>query len=303
MMSPLRSITVFMLFAVMFATCAARAQDVPDLESRLGALAPENPLAYFELAEEVAYESDTPEGLDLARRLFALAFELDRRAHDRADAGPLGASVCLALADLSTSSSERRWLHALAGTMERRDEPVDWSVLAPRGPTREASFQVSEAMGLYRAGEYRRARNILDNPEATETLHRYRALIQNEIVGITHRTQVETACRECRNRRIVRSQHDSAGAQRLCYTCGGNPGPQLTDEQIVEHLRFESILLSGVQRSWAAQIVVDRGAPLRDLDPDELAPLMNADPDRPYWRQGAWVAQPDSMREQSPHDN
>ena len=45
---------------------------VPDLEARLLALRPSDPLAYFELAEEVSYEMPFDQGQRLARRLFVL---------------------------------------------------------------------------------------------------------------------------------------------------------------------------------------------------------------------------------------
>jgi hypothetical protein len=76
----------------------------------------------------------------------------------------------------------------------------------------------------------------------------------------------------------------------LCDTCRGNPGPTITEEEMANHLRIEAVLLEGEQRSWAAQLVADAGAPLRDLDPAELAATYGVDPARPVWRGGEWVA-------------
>ncbi|MEC9372463.1 MAG: hypothetical protein VYC34_01410, partial [Planctomycetota bacterium] len=90
---------------------------------RLESLTPSRPIDYFELAEEIAFEADNPEDERLASTLYVLSFELDRR---RAGAETLGRSVCLALAQLSKSEEERRWLLAMSKSLDRRDAPARW---------------------------------------------------------------------------------------------------------------------------------------------------------------------------------
>ena len=55
------------------------------------------------------------------------------------------------------------------------------------------------------------------------------------------------------------------------------PGPQLSEEELIAQLRFEAVLLNGIQRSWSAQMVVDLGATLRDPDPEDLGEFVVSD--------------------------
>ncbi len=259
------------------------------IEERLSRLNPDDPMAYFELAEEIAYESPDPQGLDLARRLFVLASELDRARNPQA---PLAASACLALAELSTSADERRWLLAIARSLRERSDPAS-SAAGPEPPALDVASPaaaLAEALDRWRAGDHRRAQGLLERPDVADLLNQHGSVLTGGAPGIMNEFRPTLACRECRNQRIVRSDHDPAHPMRLCYTCGGNPGPRLTDQILVEHLRLESMLLSGAQRSWAAQLVVDRGEPLRDADPGELAPWFNIDPRKSIWLNGEWVS-------------
>lgn len=70
---------------------------LPRLGERLAGLAPDQPEAYFDLAEELAAESASPAARALARRLFVLAFTTDS-ARPGPRVGELGPSVCIALA-------------------------------------------------------------------------------------------------------------------------------------------------------------------------------------------------------------
>jgi hypothetical protein len=101
-------------------------------------------------------------------------------------------------------------------------------------------------------------------------------------------------CRECGNERVVFRPDTDPPSYRECYTCRGNPGPELAEAQVVSQLRFESHLLRGISRSWGAQLALDFGAPLREPAPDELASVLGIDPALAYWRNGEWVASPDS---------
>jgi len=91
-------------------------------------------------------------------------------------------------------------------------------------------------------------------------------------------------CPECKNRRNIK---DKDGVH-LCPTCGGRPGPQLREPEVVALVRTEAVLLSGPQLSWASQTLVDDGAPLRDLSPAEVAPTYGVDATRAIWRDGHW---------------
>ncbi len=296
---PTRLVIIIAIFtcSAWLATEIAADEIVSDLNERLTSLNGVNAMAYFELAEEVAYEAEHPADTALAQHLFVLAFEIDRVS----PAPRLGASVCLALADLSTTNDERRWLFALARNLSPSEEIVDLSGDTV-GPTDAAALALSEALGLYRSGDYRRSKALLVRPEVAELLNRHESLLIEAAVNIEHELDTEPICHECNNRRIVRSNIDDDQQHRLCYTCGGNPGPDLSDRQLMAHLRLEAILLRGVHKSWAAQLSRDHGAPLRDAAADELAARFNIDASATLWRNSAWT-QPPSEDEENDERN
>jgi len=271
-----------------------RAAEAPWTD-RLAALDPDDPERYFLLAEEVADRADDPAEVDLARRLFVLAFELDRR---RGGASTLAASACIALASLERIEDRAAWLRSLAGAIDERYAATDWNVPAEPEVDGETGLLAAEVLGLTRAGHGRRAQNILDrHPEVLDLLRRYDRMLGTLFPGGGVRQLRDDMrywpCPECRNDRVIRRSGADPVDYRLCYTCHGNPGPQLTLQQLIAHLRFESRLLHGVQRSWAAQVAVDFGAPIRDPEPEELAPTMQVNPERVLWRDGEWLTEDD----------
>lgn len=265
--------TLFLVFAAV----ADAGSGVLRLRERLTTLDPAAPLAYFELAEEVAYEQ--PEDVALARTLYVLAFELARRS----DPGsPLRASVCLALADLSTSSLERRWLRSLARSMTGGG-----GALMPIAPNEEdinpgVAMTLAQALGDFQAGEYRKAIEAIDgDPRVHEAFERETRSLPGGPSRIEDELRSEPQCRRCRNKRIVRAGEPNTSM--LCPTCGGDPGPHLTDAELIDLLRVESIMLGGTSSTWSAQFILDDGRPLRDIDPEELAPWFNVDPEATRW--------------------
>jgi len=261
----------------------AWAQPAPDLESRLAALQPGDAMEYFELGEEVAFDARTGEDRALARRLYLLAYEMDRT-----HAGSLGRSVCLALAEIAESEPDRQTMLALARAFSNEAAPG----FAPPAPARtaddEAAFALATALGHYRAGEYDRASSILARPEVAALLARHEPLL-GSAPAMLREVNAKPSCRECRNARVVKADLDPRSEWRLCYTCGGDPGPGLDLRGLVSQLRVESMLLSGSQRSWSAQIIADGGAPLREIDPEDLASMFGVDAALSVWRAGRWV--------------
>jgi hypothetical protein len=258
----------------------------------LEALRPDEPLAYFELAEELADEVRSPETLALVRTLYVLAFELSR---GEGRESPLAASACLGLAELERLQADRRWLRSLAGMQDARYASRDWNVPSSASSTVEIAYRAATAMGLARAGESRQAQDQLGKPGVIPLMREYeRAIGTTGLAGAISRLEKQLRawpCPECQNRRFLSRQSDEGVQHRLCGTCRGDPGPALSNEEFIGQLAFESVLLNGVQRSWAAEIAVGQGAPLRDPDPAELAPTYRVDPSRPYWRAGQWVGE------------
>lgn len=264
---------------------------IPNLANRLSMLAPGDPMAYFKLGEEVAAEAFDRPSRDLARTLLVLAMHLDRTSGGKLR---LTSSSCLALATLTPRESERRWLIAMAQVAHASEpdgRPARRLMVAPN-VSESAAFDLATAMGLIRAGDGRRAEQLLAKPAVAELLNAYENVLNDEgIVGGAQRLQRLASewgqCSECKNRRFV--TRGEGGKPRLCPTCGGSPGPQLSKQELLVHLRMESALLRGIHRLWSAQSLADGGEPLRDPDPAELSAWYKVDTERTVWQQDQWV--------------
>ncbi|MDQ7014203.1 MAG: hypothetical protein Q9O74_09940 [Planctomycetota bacterium] len=285
--------------------------DIPDADerrpefpawivTRLESLNPDNAESYFLLGEEVIDAATSKTEETLARRLFGLAFELDRR-----DGSPtwVAPSSCIALASIARLESDARWLRALANRIDPRYAPPAWRESVSGGAVSSVAFTTAEAVGETRAGNGIQARNLLGKPGVRELLLRY-----GKLLGFSAATgavwQIDQwaggwPCRECGNERVVFRPDTDPPSYRECYTCRGNPGPVLSPAQLIAQLRFESRLLHGISRSWGAQLAIDMGAPLREPVADELAAVLGIDADKPYWRSG-WNATPDARVTSSP---
>ena len=264
----------------------------PDLDSRLTALEPNTPEAYFLLAEEVAALAVTDADFDLAEHLFVLTFELDRAAA-RGAPTRLAASACLALASITPSERRARWLAATAAVVDPRYAQPDWSGVASPAPSRADLVAAAQALGDIRAGRGTLARDILSRQGVRDVFDRYSALLtgtgpSNVLVELDSEA-ARWPCPECRNERISVKRHTGTIERSLCNICRGNPGWDLSREGLIATLRFESAMLGGLHRSWGAQLAIDLGAPLRDPAPEEVAPTYGVDPASPYWRNGRWV--------------
>ncbi len=276
---------------------------VPDLGNRLASLDPDDPLAYFELAEEVGYEMPFGEGQRLARRLFVLAFALDRR---RDEPVGLAGSVCLALADMSTDVNEQRWLRALAEALEGDTRDVRWAASLAASGSDRAPLNFAEALARLRAGDPREIRTLLSRLDAVTVL-RDAGMKTDEARDFL--AEVRDQLSRTRGRpmqREVRRTVDGDLVVELEDASGGNPGPSLSEREYLRHINVEMLLVDAHAGSWAAQLILDGGVPQRDIDPAELAPYFGIDPERSVfrlqdgrpWTEGRWMeppAQPDDV--------
>lgn len=286
---------LLLVIAVVAARAAAQDAPVSDplpdwITSRLVELDPADPLAYFELGEEVAAEVSTRAEEVLSRQLFGLAYALDR-----ADGSPtwIAPSACVALADLARLESDQRWLMALANRLDPGYGVPDWQDPSRSGGVSDVAFETAETIGEIRAGNGIRVRGSLESPRVRELILRYGQLMGFS-AGSGALWQVDQwagawPCRECGNERVIFRPNTNPPSYRECYTCRGDPGPELSRAELVAQLRFESRLLHGISRSWGAQLAVDFGAPLREPSPDGLLNVLGVSAEAPYWREGAWV--------------
>ncbi len=288
--------------SVLALACAGRAVEpegaekapaaVAHLDERLAALTPAAPLAYFELGEEVASEMRDAAGVDLARRLYLLAYTLE------SPGSPMRASACIALAALADRERDRRQLLALAEAMRPDATVPGMNESVPPGPTAarpttgesDAPAALATALGFYRSGEYGRAAPLLDRADVRALLERY----STPLDAIVREVKSRSSCRECHNQRAVRAEDapmDGAPPPlRLCYTCSGNPGPNLDSQKFLTLLRVEAALLAGSGQSWSTQLLADQAAPLVELTPESLASLYSVDVTKTVFRDGAWVS-------------
>lgn len=256
-------------------------------DQRLESLYAAHPMEYFELAEEVADAATDEAELALARRLHLLAWEA-AETHGAASAPEaLPAGVCLALADLSPDAAERRWLLALAAAASPTSAPA--LERSPGPPTADSgAFAVAEALGLLRAGEYKRAQAALEPRARQELLTDSGVFRENFGRHILRTAQTTPNCTECRNRRIVRTGADAESGWKLCTVCGGNPGPSLTVAEMLAHMAAESLLLRSAPESWTAQAAIDP-SPTRPLDREEVARSLGVDLSATIYRDGRWI--------------
>jgi hypothetical protein len=283
---------------------------IPDLSARLSALDPRRPVDYFLLAEEVAAEADLSRAnRELAIRLYVLAAVLDMEQHNARDSSPsadpaqaVAASACLGIAALSPQEANKRWLVAVAQLIDQQRAPRG-APPRPRAKVVSApenvALDLASALGLARAGEGRRAEQLLSRPGVTELLRAYQNLLRSDASSASGEDRLREAirdwpvCPECRNRRVIfRSDNPGRTPARAhaCGTCDASPGPVMSPEQLLADLRLEDALLRGIHRVWSAQVQADQGTPLVDPEPELLAQRMNIDPTLRIHRRGEWIA-------------
>ena len=222
-------------------------------QERLGTMDPGDPMAYFDLAEEMADAARDDAAREQARHLFALAGALDP--------GGLGRSTCLALADLEDDEHAKRKLLALASLLDERAGGLGREQFAGQVKYEpEAALAVADAFANYRQGRGGRALAALRTPGAMELLETYGGVFRGGA------TRFVEDCRLYRNRR-----------------------PQITEFDLIRMLRFEAALLAGDNRSWSGEQLLNRGRPLIEVDPDRLEDSLAVDVTRPCYRNGQWV--------------
>lgn len=270
---------------------------IPDLPRRLAELDATDAMAYIELAEEVASETGSPEDRDLARHLYAVAYDLERQTRARPE---VIAGACLGLASLEVSDEGSAWLYAVAGLVDPRATRGAGAGVTTLAIAPDVAVAAANALGLARSGEGRRAGRIYEEPAVHQVFDRYGRLLGGS-GGLSGLNRFERALRdwpdlECGGSRVITRRGDDGIETHLCPSCRGNPGPPMSEQEFLNQLRFESRLLRGIHQSWGAQIAADGGAPLLDPDPDRVPELLAArygvDSARRLWRDGVWVEPP-----------
>lgn len=265
---------------------SARAIDALDVwRDRLAAMAPEDAEGYLLLAEEMLDAGNDARVRRLATELLVHALTQGSGSGDTSTAS----SAALALADIAPDPQSRRALRALARTLEPRLAPATWN--APRQAANAGStdYQIAVAIGNTRSGLGQYVRQSLRKPEISTRADAASPLLEQ--IGLAGgRDWIESKsrnwpCPECSNTLIVRRGNE----RRLCGTCKGMPGPQLSAQEMVASLRAELFLLRGDEGEWSRQLLIDGGEPLQMLDVSSVSRLFNVDTRKPYFRAGKWT--------------
>lgn len=257
---------------------------LPDLEARLEALVASEPAGYLELGEEVAAIGDAR----LARELLARAVVLAIKRGDARTAG----SGAMALSTLIEGEEDRRWVRALAWSVEPERRWVGGAAEEAGADSASAGSADAAAMlWLYLAGEAHRAR-LLDSAETRAVLdatpelsHIARGTTGQLIEGLAE----GWPCPSCVGQRFVSERSGDRRVYRICPHCQGDPGAKLTREQLIWALRAEMRLTGGAGGSWSAAISDGRDSVVGDPDPSELGERLGLDLSAVVWRGGRWV--------------
>ncbi len=258
-----------------------------NFEARLAALDGADAGMYLRLAEDVAEEASEGRGVQLARALYVHAIELDRQ---RQGDHPVAASALLGLAELARGRQEGAWLRSIAQTLMPAGSAPQWVAIEQASLREETATKAATVLGMIRAGDGVGARAALRDLAVRALLDRYARLLSDSgaaggVLGL-EREASRWPCRECQNNRVVKRGPND---YRPCPACGGDPGTVLSDADITAQLRLESWLLSGIQRSWGAQMLADLGAPLREPDITIVAGSQGVDAGKRRWKDGQWV--------------
>lgn len=256
----------------------------------LGALSPQRPSEYLELAEDVLDQND-----DFASR--RLAIELSVIAHrlDVQDGGEtvIASGACALLASIHGNEAHATWLKSMARSLGN----IGDASIQSEGQTfvidHAMRYRIALLLGQLRSGDGASVRAGLAKSEVVDTMNSMERIFLS--LGISAdpseiaREASRWPCPDCGNERLVRrSQAGADPPWKICALCGGVPGPKVFRAELLNSLRVESVLLEGTQRSWAAQLAVDFGAPLVDPAPETVAQVFRCDPEKSVFRNGRW---------------
>jgi predicted RNA-binding Zn-ribbon protein involved in translation (DUF1610 family) len=285
---PRAAVTGAAVLVALLAAVSSRGQ--ASYEASLRELSPDDPLGYFELGEEVADTASTVEQMDLARRLFCLAFIL--ADPDHAD-GWLRPSACLALAALEPGAERARWLRAVATRLDRRYAAVRWDGRGEREGDSVLRLKLAEFVGLVRSGDGSLARERFEFPGVAELASSYRDAAPDDRQPSSFTRLASEAkiwpCPQCGNARVVPDPANPREGKAYCPTCRGDPGPVLTMAQLAASIALEAVILRADSQTWSAEHAMRRTQVLRDPDPAEVPLLYGVDTDLTVYRDGRWA--------------
>ena len=221
-----------------------------ELERRLERLDPNDPQAYFELAEDLAEGVRGRPDVAVARRLFGLAGRLDPEKY--------AASAALALASLESDSSEATKLRAAATLLPggsgmntvRRGGRVD----------PEMALSISTAFGAFSSGRPSPLRRLLADRSVRRILESWDDVLPGGVDW------------------LQAAADDRPGSRTLA----------LKERLLMIHLELS--LLERGHPDWSTLLAIEGDPPLLEVDSSRLEKmLLDEERLRPLRRDGRWV--------------
>jgi hypothetical protein len=247
-------VNVGLLCSVAAATDSSAAiQSGETLEQRLEALDPDQPSAYFELAEEVA-EGLPGGGPDkaLARRLYGLAGRLDPDG--------FGASAALGIAWISTDGSEKDRFQVVAarldpGLVQRvgQEHPV---------VDAETAMKIADALAGTGAGRWDAIKRVLADNTNRKVIRSWEDSLTVTVAWL---------------------EQQAASRAKLHLP--------LTPRDSLGLIRLELMLLDPALADWSTTLGMHGDPPLIDIPKDDIFRMLLDDESasRRRYRGGAWV--------------
>ena len=221
-----------------------------ELERRLERLDPNDPQAYFELAEDLAEGVRGRPDVAVARRLFGLAGRLDPEKY--------AASAALALASLESDSSEATKLRAAATLL-----PGGGGMNAVRRGGRvdpEMALSISTAFGAFSSGRPSPLRRLLADRSVRRILESWDDVLPGGVDW------------------LQAAADDRPGSRTLA----------LKERLLMIHLELS--LLERGHPDWSTLLAIEGDPPLLEVDSSRLEKmLLDEERLRPLRRDGRWV--------------
>ena len=233
-----------------FSMVSGNAGQDAELERRLERLDPNDPQAYFELAEDLAEGVRGRPDVAVARRLFGLAGRLDPEKY--------AASAALALASLESDSSEATKLRAAATLL-----PGGGGMNAVRRGGRvdpEMALSISTAFGAFSSGRPSPLRRLLADRSVRRILESWDDVLPGGVDW------------------LQAAADDRPGSRTLA----------LKERLLMIHLELS--LLERGHPDWSTLLAIEGDPPLLEVDSSRLEKmLLDEERLRPLRRDGRWV--------------
>lgn len=237
---------------------------------------PDDPMSYFEAAEEIAFEAHTADGLNTAYELTLMSWLI---ASENAPSPAFDRSVTLLLADIVQDNATRLKLLELAGTL---DTPLDQTQVDP------SRLGLIRLIASVRRGDWSELREILGVLDLDEVLGELQISSQDQqsVLALIDRFEDEPE-----RPQTVRVQSrtsldpDADDSMRfetiLNPDIQGDPSPRLAQQEHLLLIRVEAAALGVAPQEWGSAFIMTGDLPVRLWSLEEAAAESGLTADQP----------------------